>query len=157
MVDVLIVIAIVATTAAYGGLTAAIPVLAVGDPLGPRAFPSVITAGMAISAVLLALEIWRARRAAAPAQAEPSGQPPLGRRGVVSLGTVVLCFVLYVLLVEPLGFVLASGLFLMASCTTLNRRIWRTNLTVAIGVPLALYLLLAKLLMVPLPAGLLPF
>lgn len=156
MTDILIVVAMAACTAAYAALAAAIPVLNIGDPLGPRAFPTLIAVGMGLSALLLLGEIWRARRRAAPS-APAQSQPPLGGRGILTLGAVVALFALYILVVEPLGFVLASAAFLMVCCTLLNRRAWRVHALVAVGLPLALYGLLAKLLMVPLPAGLLPF
>jgi len=172
MTDALIVIAIVASAAGYAALTAAIPVLAVGDPLGPRAFPTLIAIGMALSAALLLIEMWRARRAvratpvpAAAGAGQPSITPapcetqqvPLGRRGALVLLAVVALFGLYISVVETLGFVLASAAFLLACCTLLDSRRWLANLLVAAGVPLGLYLLLARMLMVPLPAGPLPF
>jgi len=63
--------------------------------------------------------------------------------------------ILYVALAEPLGFVLTAALLVLLASLALGARV-RLALPLAILGPIVVHLLFAKLLRVPLPAGLLP-
>ena len=80
----------------------------------------------------------------------PQGEksaPQLSRRMILVLAMVVI----YVILLPVLGFVLATGLALLALTRYLGeKRLW-VNLTLSFGVSVGLYLLFARLLHVLLP------
>ncbi|WP_219818930.1 tripartite tricarboxylate transporter TctB family protein [Streptomyces sp. SM11] len=83
----------------------------------------------------------------------------LGRFSDVRLEPAVLlvAIALYVALFEPLGFVLATTLFVVATAWYLGfARLW-VNVLVGAGVALALYLAMSEGLDVALPTGPLPF
>ncbi|HSA79460.1 MAG TPA: tripartite tricarboxylate transporter TctB family protein [Geminicoccaceae bacterium] len=113
------------------------------DPLGPRTFPIIIAVLLAISSVYLL--------------ARPDPEPDWPSRGRVleiALATVVM--IAYALLLEPLGFIIASALAVFVLC-------WRlgggpgTAVVVGIGVALLIYVVFHLILGLSLPRGPLPF
>ncbi|THF57206.1 tripartite tricarboxylate transporter TctB family protein [Pseudothauera rhizosphaerae] len=133
---------IVLATAWYHGATR-IPALASGgDPLGPRAFPMLLAAGLLGCAALLFFE---ARRQGSPAMER--GDTDLRAVGV-AIGLIALYFVLF----ERLGYLLSTMLFMAAGmlCCHANKRV---ALICALAFPLCSNLLFARLLKVPLPSG----
>jgi putative tricarboxylic transport membrane protein len=132
-----------------------IPTLAIGDPLGPKAFPRLVGIALLIACVFFALEIWRARRkepdAAAPAE-EPSFEG-----NVVSVLLVVTVWTgCYYLVFEPLGYILATTLYLVPLMAWFNRGKWVANVASAIGFVALTYFMFVSL-EVRLPQGVLPF
>lgn len=122
-----------------------IPVMFFGDPLGPRAFPRLITGLLALSALLWMAETIAARRAAMREDSAP---------GPVLLPIAVMAwFSLYVLTLETLGFVIGSVLFLLGMLVVFHPGRWVTNLSVALVLPVAAQILFSRILSVPLPAG----
>lgn len=128
------------------------PSLAGGYP-GPALFPGIIGALMVVFGLTLVGQSARRRRrrGARPARAAPS---PNRGRAVSNALAVLLAVVVYLLVVEILGFLptMAGLLF----CLMLKLR---TRLVVAasasIVATLAIYAFFRGLLLVPLPAGLL--
>lgn len=120
------------------------------NTIGPEFFPGVMTVTIAIlSAALLVRSLWRGSLQSAEATSYASTRV---------LG-VMACFlgllVVYILIYEPLGFLLASGLALPAGMLLLGER----RLLHVVLVPLCIvglaYLGFTKIMMVPLPG--LPF
>lgn len=126
--------------------------------IGPGFFPRILgIAAMAVTAwtIVVALR--------APADADEvvvlddeTGDGDLGRHPGL-LAVMVLAAGLFVATLVALGAVVASALFLFAMLWTLNRAHLVTNVLVAVGLPVALYLLFQTLLNAGLPAGVLPF
>lgn len=118
--------------------------------IGPEFFPGVMTVTIAIlSAALLVRSLWRGSLQSAEATSYAAGHV-LAR---------VLCFlgllIVYILIYEPLGFLLASGLSLPAGMLLLGeRRPLHVVLYPLLIVGLA-YVGFTKVMMVPLPG--LPF
>ena len=136
-----------AVAVVYLILTEQIPVMMFGDPLGPRAFPRLITAIMALAALLWVLEALARQRSRSPvAEAAPDGPAWLP-------AAVVAWFALYIVTLEDIGFVAGSALFLMGMLGVFHRGRWLTNVVVAIAVPLGAYLAFTRILSVSLPAG----
>lgn len=135
----------------YG--TTLIPVLAIGDPLGPKAFPRLLGIIMLIAAALLALEMWRRRRR--PAEDEPSSPIPFEWPVVQVLLCVTAWTGLYYFFFETLGFVLATFLYLLPLMAWFNRGKWIANIASSAGFVLIMYYVFLKL-EVRLPAGVLP-
>lgn len=132
--------------AIYFHLSEQIPVAMFGDPLGPLAFPRVIMGLFCLSAILWGTEALLARGQSGPApDAAPSSR-------WVAPG-VLGWFLLYIAAVEPLGFVVATVLFLTGLLGYFNRGKWRVNLAVALIFPIAAHLLFSRVLSIPLPKG----
>ncbi len=70
----------------------------------------------------------------------------------------VLAFLLaYIFLLEILGFLLSTALFLFINSLYLGHKKWISNLIVSIAIPLSIYLLFTRFLEIVLPKGILPF
>ena len=51
-----------------------LPLVRIGDPLGPKIFPAIIGGGLLLSGLLLMLETYRKRQPVVPARRAPSSQ-----------------------------------------------------------------------------------
>jgi len=140
----------VALCVAYLWGTTKVPVLEIGDPLGPRAFPYLVGVLGLITAVWLFVEIAARRRSASKAAAGETRHRPWA----VFL-TLAWMAAFYTVL-EPFGFVLSTFLFLLGLTCFFNRNRWVTNILVSAGFPLGVYFAFTKLLSISLPAGVLP-
>ena len=122
-----------------------------GQKYGPAWFPGLIAIGMVICGALLFV----ARlRAAAP---EPMfALPEWTQRGrpVASVASVLAGLVIYVLVVDEVGFHVTAAALMLAWSRLLGAS-WRLAVPVALGATLAIHLSFYKLLKVPLPWGLL--
>ena len=65
----------------------------------------------------------------------------------------VVAFLVYVPLLDQIGFICSTPLFLIVYMTLLGQKSWKTRFTVAILATAVLYLLFVVFLMVPLPRG----
>ena len=143
--------------AAYGGwLLPPVP----GQQIGPNVFPLVIGLALAACGVMIALGIGQKFEEEAEAElAAIEGPPPepetasLLSRARVLLPPVLLIF--YVLAVERLGFILTAAIMTFAVAKALGARL-QLAIGVALLAPIGAHLIFAKLLRVPLAAGLLP-
>lgn len=120
------------------------------DAVGPTVFPAVIGVGLLLSGLLLMVEIRRRRPAAAPAAAAPGGHHRL------LLLAMAAWTLIYYFAFEPVGYPIATVVYLFPMLAYFNRGRWITNALVAIGFTLVAYVLFAKMLKVAIPAGLLP-
>jgi putative tricarboxylic transport membrane protein len=123
--------------------------------VGAQAVPKGLAISLAIlSALMLAQDLWRARRAGGAAgreEGEVSGlQAHLRAAGMLLIG------VGYLVLVGTIGYVPAVALLVVATALYLVQS-WSTRL-VALALSLALlyYLLFVRLLGIPLPPGIWP-
>lgn len=109
------------------------------DPIGPRAFPVIVAAALAVASLVPLLR----------PDPGPDWPPP---RRLVEIGLAVAVMGLYTLALEPLGFPLATALAVFV----LSWRLGGTPVAAAatgIGVALGLYLLFRHVLGLSLPAG----
>ncbi len=67
--DRVIFVCILVLAAVYFYATAQIPSLEIGDPLGPKAFPRLLGIGLLVTAGMLFMEMWKAKKAGAPKDA----------------------------------------------------------------------------------------
>ncbi len=125
---------------------------AFSDPMGPRAVPFLIAIGLAVSCVALVVEHLAIGRksgtSAVPADAGDSDDG-LTFIAVLTLGLLVG----YYFLLERLGFIASTAIFLLVFLSVTNRRRWLMNVLIAVLFPLAAYLLLSTLLGARLPVG----
>jgi putative tricarboxylic transport membrane protein len=138
----------------YFYATEKLPSLEIGDPLGPKAFPFLLTIGLLITAGMLLLEILRARKRPAPAPVPVEERVDPHAYAVVA-GAVVWTF-LYFLVFEWLGFMLATSIYLLGLTSYFHRGKWVTNVLVSIGFSVGAYFMF-KVLGVSLAPGILPF
>lgn len=138
--------------AAYFYGTGQIPALEIGDPLGPRVFPYLIGAGLLMSAAWLFLEMLQAKKAAPPAPLEQQAE---NRSHLPVIAAVVAWIAFYFSVLEHLGFLLATPVFLLGLMTYLNRGKWVANGLTVILFTAGTYVLFSKVLGVSLAKGLL--
>jgi putative tricarboxylic transport membrane protein len=144
--------------AAYGG--SRLPPVP-GQQVGPNVFPMVVGAGLILCGALIALGIGQRfeeeAEADLAAHSDQPAEPPAARgwwRGpMVLVPPGLLLF--YVFAVDRLGFLLTAALIVLTAALALGARL-RLAVPLAIGAPLVVHLLFAKLLRVPLPWGLVP-
>jgi putative tricarboxylic transport membrane protein len=131
-----------------------IPMLEIGDPLGPKAFPQLLGIAMLIACGFLAAEIWRARHNDKE-QAAAEG-PPFDGKILRVLLVVVLWTGCYYLSFEALGYILATTLYLLPMMAWFNRGKWIANIASTLLFVGLTYFMFVKL-EVRLPQGVLPF
>ncbi len=114
---------------------------AIGDPLGPAAFPIALAVPLALLSLYMILR--------------PDPEPDWARgRAPVRQGLALAAFVAYAYLLEPLGFVVATALGTAVMGLLLGARPWQAGAT-GVAAAVALFLLFNNLLGLPLPAGVL--
>jgi len=137
-----------------------LPLVRIGDPLGPKIFPAIIGGGLLLSGLLLMLETYRKRQqvvpAAAPSSPAVAPAPQDRQRPGVLLGMLAWT-VVYYFAFEPVGYLVSTVVFLLGLLTMFHRKKPRTNLAVALGFTAVIYAIFTQLLHVPMPQGILEF
>jgi putative tricarboxylic transport membrane protein len=136
----------------YFYATEKLPSLEIGDPLGPKAFPRLLTVVLIITAVVLLLEIIRAKRK--PARPAARAEPVDYRVYLIIAGVVVWTFA-YFLIFERLGFMISTSFYLFGLMAYFHRGKWISNVLSAFGFSIGSYFLF-KVLGVQLAPGILP-
>ena len=157
MADRVIFVFTLVLAAAYLYATEQLPSLEIGDPLGPKAFPRLLGAGLVLTAIVLLYEMVRGRKTASA----PSAAPPSDERGERTAWMVVaaaaMWTLLYFLVFEPLGYVISTMLYLYPLMAFFNRGRRVTNALTTVLFCVISYLVFTKLLGVNLARGILPF
>jgi putative tricarboxylic transport membrane protein len=141
-------------TAAAGVLTAAALALLIWDTHrlpatvyeapGPGGWPRIVFVLLFAAAVYLAIDGWRSR----------DETPVFGSGTGLAVGLMALGF-LYLVAIEPVGFLLSTALFLLSSMLLLGLRSIPLLTAVTVGFPLVVYLVFVQLAHTTFPAGLL--
>jgi putative tricarboxylic transport membrane protein len=129
-----------------------LPSLEIGDPLGPKAFPRLLVGALFITAIMILLEILRARKTA-PA---PASQRPADYGAYMVVAGAAAWTFLYFLVFEPLGYVIATMIYLMVLMAYFNRGKWIANVVTSVLFCLVSYWMF-KTLGVNLARGIMPF
>lgn len=122
------------------------------DPVGPRLFPMVIGIGLLVMAVILAIAIPRGYRGEADAGEDIDPDMPSDWRTV---GLLVGLFVALIVLVNPLGWAIAGGLFFAGCATVLGSRHYVRNVVIGAILSVGSFYAFYSGLGIPLPAGIL--
>ena len=140
MVDRVIFVCTIIIAAAYLYATTLIPSLEIGDPLGPKAFPRLLGIVLLMSAGLLFLEIWRERGT------KPSAEAPKWPTGILLvIGGVAVWTAGYYLVFQPLGYMLATSIYLLGLVAWFNRGKWLANVLTAFLFAVSSYIMFVKL------------
>ncbi|MCC6198451.1 MAG: tripartite tricarboxylate transporter TctB family protein [Burkholderiales bacterium] len=156
--DRIIFVCIIVLAAVYYHATKQIPTLDIGDPLGPRAFPHLLVVCLLATAVLLLVEILKARVRGLEGSA--GAAPDAGERGtrhLLLIGAVVVWTALYFALFDVLGYLVATAVYLFAMMAWLHRGHWGANVLTAVLFSAGSYVLFVKLLTVNLAKGIFSF
>jgi len=144
----------VVVAALYLYATSQFPVLDISDPLGPKAFPYMIGAGLLLSAVALLAQTLRAKKPARTGEGqEMSG---MGHHYWV-VGAAAVWTGAYLAVFEWLGYALSTGIYLLALMACFHRGKWTGNILTSVLYSCISYWIFTKLLGVSLPRGILPF
>jgi hypothetical protein len=117
---------------------------------GPGFLPLLLAIGLAVGAVGIFLEAARTRP-----QESRKWFPDRG--AMIRLAVLLACIGALVAAIEPLGMLLAVGLFLLVFLALFLKGQWPAILLVAAGTPGCLYLIFVKWLKFTLPQGFLGF
>jgi len=139
-------------SAYFYAIFATIQVRAFGDPVGPRMFPILLGCALALSAAMLAYEIW-----SKPTSEESASAQSGNRQGAVIIAAVAALTFAYFMAFEPLGYVVSTFVYLILLSSYFHKKKHLINISSAVLFSLGTYLLFAKILQVPLPSGVLPF
>ncbi len=121
---------------------------------GPKLAPIIVSAGWLTFALLYLVTAVLHRRHEAPPADDDAGSAEQPRW--LTPSTLVGALVAYVVVLEPLGFVLSSFAFFLGAARILGSRRVVRDVTVALGLVLTVYLGFTRLLEINLPAGVLP-
>ncbi|MBP1777626.1 MAG: integral rane protein [candidate division NC10 bacterium] len=135
-------VCVLAFAVAYLAVALSIPTAAMGDPLGPTAFPVVLGGFMALLGITLA---------ARPDRAREGGDEAPGRWGIVAALAGLLG--LYGYSLPVVGYPLGTFLFLGITARLLGERSWSLTVGLSASVSLGVYVLFTRALDVPLPLG----
>ena len=117
---------------------------------GPGFLPLLLAIGLAVGAVGVFLEATLAKTVDSPKWFPD-------RESLLRLVVLMCCIVALVAAIEPLGMLLAVGLFLLVFLAIYLKGHWLAILLIAGGTPCGLYLIFAKWLKFTLPQGFLGF
>lgn len=154
MVDRVIALIVFLIAAGYLYMASQFPRLEIGDPLGPKIFPVILGTILILTAILLVFESLRKPEGDPRKSDEPEEK---GNKHLLVILAVALVTLVYVLVLEKVGYILDTFLLLMVTMAYFNRNKYVQNGIIAIAFSLIFYLMFAKLLGVTLPKGLFYF
>ena len=131
-----------------------IPSYDVGDPLGAKFFPVMLGIGLVIATLLLLFETYKAYRGE---NSQIKIRSRKDKRNLILIGSVVCWTIIFIILLEPLGFLLSSAIYLVVFMSFLNPKKFFLNLIVSMAFIISFYILLSKGLGVPLSEGIVYF
>jgi hypothetical protein len=123
--------------------------------VGAQAVPKGLAVLLAVlSALLIAQDLWRARRAVGAAGGE--AREVSGRYAHLRAAGMLLIGVGYLVLVGTIGYVPAVALLVVATALYLGQRLSARLVVLAVGLALLYDLMFVRLLGIPLPPGIWP-
>ena len=121
--------------------------------VGPRVFPIIVGLGLLGSGAALLVAAFRGRAGGDETPAADDAAPPAIPADWPTLGGMAALLAAYVLLFQPLGFILTSIAFLVAGAWALGSRSPVRDVVAAVLVSLVTYVVFTRLLGLELPGG----
>jgi putative tricarboxylic transport membrane protein len=155
--DLALVLCVVALGVFVIAVAWSFPPALIADTIGPRAFPFGIGILLVVGGGAVAIQRLRAMNAAGGYQVEAEGNadepehPSSGLRA----GALIASTFGYAALLQPLGYLIATPIFLAMALAIMKERNWVSVLSSALIYTLGTYLLFEVLLNARLPTGLL--
>jgi len=148
--DRVIFVCTIVVAAVYLWATTLIPSLEIGDPLGPKAFPRLLGVILLIAAGVLYLEMWKDRKARGSQPAAPLNVDMAVAKMIVG---VTVWTGLYYVAFQPLGYMIATAVYLLGLMAWFHRGKWVANVLTAVLFAVGSYVMFVQL-DVNLPRGL---
>jgi putative tricarboxylic transport membrane protein len=121
--------------------------------VGPRVIPYIVGAGLVLTGLWLAFEALTGRATAGSAESEDVDLSlPTDRRTV---GLLALVLIVYLLLIERAGFVIASAVLFVGAASAMGSRRYIRDIVIGVLLATGLYLIFNRGLGLNLPAGVL--
>ena len=115
------------------------------DPAGPAAIPIILCVSLIILGAVLAVGGFLVKKKAA--------EPFIQKRDVILVAELTGTCLLYIILLQVIGYLLATPLLLAAILLIVGTRKWKTIIMVSLITTVVLFLLFYSLLQVNLPLG----
>ncbi len=154
MTDRIIAVCMFLLALAYFYATFKIPSLDSGDPLGPKAFPILLSIGFFVAAVLLLVEASKAKR---PVREEKEESKEEERKLLLIIGGVVVWTAIFIVVFKPFGYILSTAVYLFGLMVYLNPKKWWANVITSVLFTVGIYALFGKVLGVELTPGIMGF
>jgi putative tricarboxylic transport membrane protein len=121
--------------------------------VGPRVIPYIVGAGLVLTGVWLAIEAITGRTATVSTESEDADPTlPTDWRTV---GLLAVALLIYLILLEPAGFVIASALLFLGAAYAMGSRSYARDLLIGVVMAAVLYVGFTRGLGLHLPAGVL--
>lgn len=133
--------------------TTQLPTTAVADPIGPRAYPYIVSVGMIIVGLLLVLKRDPLTEKNRAVIFDLSKEKEL----VIDIALTCVAGLVFGLILEPLGYLIATFLFMTAMMFITNGLRYAYNALIGVVFAATTYVLFFVLLEVSLPRGILAF
>jgi putative tricarboxylic transport membrane protein len=153
MADRVIFVCTLLLAGGYFYATEQLPTLEIGDPLGPKAFPRLLTIALVLTAIVLLFEMVKGRK---PIESDVPRAEEGGGAAYWIIAGVVAVTAVYFWVFEALGFIVATSLYLIVLTSYFHRGKWFTNVVTSVLFSVGTYWLF-QVLGVSLARGILPF
>jgi putative tricarboxylic transport membrane protein len=121
-----------------------LPPAAIGDPLGPLVFPTILGLSMVACGIYLA------------ARPGPrTGQTVLSRRTFPQVLILFVLLLLYSAVISWMGYLFSTAVFLFITAFLMGERSWAKGAAISVIFSAAIFFLFIRVLTIPLPLGLL--
>jgi len=128
-----------------------IPKTAIRQTVGPEVMPAGIALALMLASVVLFIQSFGAQRATAQGGELPEGI----REDRRTQGLVLLGMAIYLVVFEPLGYVVSTALLCIYETAVFQTGHWVRNVLSGVGFAVVVYTIFVKLLEVLLPVGIL--
>ncbi|AET69874.1 Tripartite tricarboxylate transporter TctB family [Desulfosporosinus orientis DSM 765] len=136
----------------YSVLAYTLPRASIGKPMDPIIFPLALGICMTLCGILMLATMGKEKDAKESKAIKKPSSKGISLDGKLIIFTCAMG-ILYGILFEPLGYVLSTIIFMGALLFAINDGLkkWKTNILVAIGFSVVIYVIFSYLLNIPLP------
>lgn len=124
--------------------------------IGPRVIPYIVGSGLVVVGVWLAIELALGRSAQPGGGEDAEDADPTLPTDWQTIGFIGAALVVYLVLIERAGFIIASSVLFFGAAFGMGSRRWLRDIGVAVILSVAVYLIFTRGLSLRLPKGLVP-